>query len=564
MPVAAVALHATDALQRLDNDCLRIIFELLRPTQDLHSLSLTCKWLREACMPVLFHTCTVRSFGIDRPDGPSFLPRTLWPHVCVLIFSGSFSRPDLPRYTDEDFSPFDPERKLAPLRRIAAAKQVGQCLRDVLHSMPALHTIYVFTPHGDIMVDPLRPLGLSWYVLEALLSSPLLRHFSISGPLCNAGDELPEDVQPPVLSPLSTFEYLLRDQRDLPRASNMEKEGMPLILSRLHDHLERLVLPSESTPFDMMHLWEWSALRELSLRGEAPSSSLPLVQMLSKMPRLRELSLLLAQPANASPQPIWPRSLPYLCEWRDLEDLTVAHPHPEDEIYAHLPRSLRRLALRCWPRYYKHHTGFNKDLLEAGVHWSSPLLSSSEMLHIMRKIDAPYLRHLELEFRADGDGNELFRYVATAFPRLSVLRVHRYRASGETKVPLAAIAAALSTLGNLRLIMLHLDFDDLPDVDVYQRKYYSDPQRRPQRKEQVRTSNATLLHAANLFARRLSSSLEYICLLMPLHNYIQQWVPFRVIRSTGGETGNSTSAERLPVPTHGFDALHDYSIREDD
>ncbi|KAI9001463.1 hypothetical protein BD414DRAFT_405664 [Trametes punicea] len=510
-------------------------------------------------MPVLFRTCTVLSSGIDRPDGPSFLPRTLWPHVCVLILSGSFSRPDLPRYTDDDFSPFDPERDLAPLRRIAAARRVGQYLRDALHSMPALHTIYVVISHGDIMVDPLRPLGLSWYVLEALLSSPLLRHFSISGPLCNPGDELPEDVQPPVLSPLTTFRYLLRDQRDLPRASDMEKEGMPLILGRLHDHLERLVLPSESTPFHVMHLWEWSALRGLSLRGEAPSSSPPLVQMLCKMPRLRELSLLLAQPANTSLQPIWPRSLPRLCEWRDLEHLTIAHPHPEDEIYAHLPRSLRRLALRCWPRYYKHHTGFNEDILKAGVRWSSPILSSSEMLHILRRIDAPYLGHLELEFRADGSDNELFRYIGTAFPRLTVLRVHRYRALGEPEVPLDRIATTISPLINLRVLMLHLDFADLPDVDAFHRKYYYDMSIMLRHDEQVRTSQATLEHAANVFARHLSPSLEYICLLLPLRKQIQQWMPFRLVRSTGSEAGHTVSAQCLPIPTCDFDALRGYS-----
>ncbi|KAI8980225.1 hypothetical protein BD414DRAFT_114750 [Trametes punicea] len=123
MSAAAVALHATDALQRLDDGCLRIIFELLRPSHGLHSLSLACKWIREACISVLFRVCTVRSSETDRPDRPSFLPRTLWPPRLVgaifparfakalrtigsvLILSGSFSRSDLPRYTDDDFSP---------------------------------------------------------------------------------------------------------------------------------------------------------------------------------------------------------------------------------------------------------------------------------------------------------------------------------------------------------------------------------------------------------------------------------------------------------------------------
>ncbi|KAI8980224.1 hypothetical protein BD414DRAFT_538591 [Trametes punicea] len=180
------------------------------------------------------------------------------------------------------------------------------------------------------------------------------------------------------------------------------------------------------------------------------------------------------------------------------------------------------------------------------------------MLHILRRIEAPYLDHLELEFEADGSDNELFRYIGTAYLRLTALRVHRYRALGEAEVPLDRITTTLSPLSNLRLLMLHLDFADLPDVDAFHRKYDYDLSIMLRHDEQVRTSQATLEHTAKVFARLLSPSLEHTYLLLPLRKQIQQWVPFRIVRSAGREAGSTVSAERLPIPSYDFNAFYGY------
>lgn len=199
-------------------------------------------------------------------------------------------------------------------------------------------------------------------------------------------------------------------------------------------------------------------------------------------------------------------------------------------------------------------------MVAAGVHWSSPLLSSSEMLRILRKSDTPNLTHLELEFRADAVHDELFGHIGESYPRLFVLCMHRYRAEGSgnasvVRVPpdVACVCAAkahlttqeriatrLRGLVGLRLLMVHLDFEVLKDVEVFSYDYiiddgftFDDEELNRQRLDEGQREIAA---AASVFARVLAPSLEYVCLLLPLAPQSEtQWQIYRVVCDERGE-----------------------------
>ncbi|KAI9064722.1 hypothetical protein FKP32DRAFT_1569305 [Trametes sanguinea] len=504
-----------DLLCRLNDDVLRIIFEILRPQRCLRPLSITCRWIRDACCPVLFERCSLQSRAVDRPKEPTFIPRPLWVYVRSV-------------YVRRPLNPSLDQRRIG---RRDAAIRLGERIREALHSMPLLHCVFIWIPHGARTIG--EP-GVSPYVLEAMLSTPHLRRFKISGPLCHPEDPLPPGVTFSSLAPLSHFRYLLDIYRSPSEVTQTEKEVVLRILDHTRESLEVLICPSECSPLDVMGLWKWPRLQTLFLRGERIPTAPPLIHMLRKMPRLRTLSLRLAEPVNAAPPLIWPSSIDLECEWRELEKLVVAHPHPDDNLYSRLPDTLLDLSLQCWPRYYKHHTRFREKQRQARVQWSAPLLSSSEMLCIIRKIHAPHLIFLDLEFRADSGDDQLFRHISSAFPALTGLVIHRYRATDEGEAPLSTIADSLSVLQRLEVLMLHLDFTGLPSVDILKRSSWNIRSIRARSEQQMSDIAATFSHAANLFASRLGPALQYICFLRPLsHGTRQQWVPFRIVRSAG-------------------------------
>ncbi|KAI9067742.1 hypothetical protein FKP32DRAFT_1600982 [Trametes sanguinea] len=228
--------------------------------------------------------------------------------------------------------------------------------------------------------------------------------------------------------------------------------------------------------------------------------------------------------------------------------LMVTHPHPEDKLYSHLPHTLYTLALRCWPRYYKLHSELRQIFSAAGVQWSSPLLASSEMLSIMQRIHAPLLTSLDLEFRADSSDRRLFHHIGVALPSLILLRIHRYRMPGEDEPPLVEIARALSPLQDLEVLMLHLDFVDLPPVQAeVPERLWQGEFTYPDRRQQYRDSNRTLAHAANVMASLLGPSLVCIHFLRPRRGDVPQWEPFHLVRSSNADGEDSVTAVHFPA-----------------
>ena len=80
--------RSSDILSRLDDDSLLELFEYARTRGSLRPLSLTCKWIRELCKPILFRRCCLRMEY--RFNARYSIPETIWPHVRYVLVISSF------------------------------------------------------------------------------------------------------------------------------------------------------------------------------------------------------------------------------------------------------------------------------------------------------------------------------------------------------------------------------------------------------------------------------------------------------------------------------------------
>ena len=303
-------------------------------------------------------------------------------------------------------------------------------LERALRHLPALRSISILTKQRVVH-------GLSWATVKMILTLPQIQEVSITG-LLLCPSKLPhDDYRLYSLAPVSSFHYEVFSNRfngmdtrqDYPFPS--EEEVLLLVLSRIHSSLEKLVLSSEPAPLLAMSEWSWPRLRELRMRGErrifSPASYMTL---LSAMPSLRTLilELTLVSEGCTHADPLWPPGSCMQIPCPDLAHLSVAHPNPTDEFYHHLPPSLRVLSLCCCP--HKSEKAWIDQLpLYTAHEYEYPVLTSEEMLGILRNCHLPRLVQLEIEYEAGEGGGELdlLHGLASMFPQLAWLQIHRYR-----------------------------------------------------------------------------------------------------------------------------------------
>ncbi|OSD02273.1 hypothetical protein PYCCODRAFT_1467930 [Trametes coccinea BRFM310] len=190
----------------------------------------------------------------------------------------------------------------------------------------------------------------------------------------------------------------------------------------------------------------------------------------------------------------------------ELEELTVAHPDPNDPFYSHLPPALRRLTLQSWPRHCIHRHAFAGDILKK-LGWQSPILSSSELLLLLETTRLPELKLLDVEYVADGQEDTLLRRLPVLFPNLEMLTIYRYRNGDADEVPVTWLARQFSSYNRLRMLRIHFDFPNATPKDQLQ----------------------LLLESAILEVARhiTSSAIRYVCALH--HERIKNvWLPWRV------------------------------------
>ena len=225
-----------------------------------------------------------------------------------------------------------------------------------------------------------------------------------------------------------------------------------LLTQRLCGSLTTLELPLESFDLYVMSHNRWPCLHELRLTGEY-SSLIPLVSILHNQPVLRVLQLKLTPLAGSNMPPIWPPRYVFTDErcpsWPELDTLTISYPHADDELFSHVPPTMRSLSLRCWPHHstYQWTGGHHHDWINIEQRWSCSVPTSSYLLRLLKRC-GPLLRleHLEIEYRADDQDAALLSHITTAFPSLASLKIYRYRATGDIDVPVVSVQLPLTHL----------------------------------------------------------------------------------------------------------------------
>ncbi|KAI0711833.1 hypothetical protein C8T65DRAFT_520261, partial [Cerioporus squamosus] len=306
----------------------------------------------------------------------------------------------------------------------------GPLVEQWLPGMPRLRSITLY--HRDE-----EPHGLSWPALSAVLSLPVIREFKLDRlhfcPALRPSDELHIDSP----GQLTSFEYLLRKPAETyetePRMSikpnySDERRALSTALGALHENLEMLSLPTELVSMHIFSQHPWPRLRRLTLRGR-PSDDLisSLLSSIAHIPALRSLVIKFSSAGSMRPGVLWRGDVVTAFPCPALEELVVTSPDPADQLFDHLPMSLRTLSLCCWRHlYYEFLTPYRPWVPSNGPRFSL-LLSSTEMHGTLCRSRTPALVQLTLEYRADNEDDELLHYIAKAYPRLAYLKLIRYR-----------------------------------------------------------------------------------------------------------------------------------------
>ncbi|KAH9849107.1 hypothetical protein C2E23DRAFT_840881, partial [Lenzites betulinus] len=327
-------------------------------------------------MPVLFARILLRSSVITPKD---FIPESVRSYVRSMRF-----------FCDYDYNyPTVWKTYKTPSRRASHKYPNHEFLTDALSKMTRLR---------NVVVDPSVDTGLPFWVLDAIFSTPHIS--SVLSPLLHPS----ADLSGPTHS-------TLRRRRRQNYSSACSSES---------------TIPSRSR--------DWPCFRELVLRG-GPRRSLRayLLENLTRMPNLRVLKLELAHSSESGPQRICPPGWTGGCPWPKLEVLTVSNPHPDEELFAHLPDSLQELTIRCFPRRYAVAYSWAREIkIMHEYGWGLTLPTSDELLRLLRRCGTSLvrLRRLDIEFAASSEDIGLMRHIATAFPTLAFLQIFRYRTNG--------------------------------------------------------------------------------------------------------------------------------------
>ncbi|EIW53548.1 uncharacterized protein TRAVEDRAFT_133990, partial [Trametes versicolor FP-101664 SS1] len=403
-------------LLQLNHDMLMAVIDVLGAHNELTSFSRTCKVIREFCMPVLFRHCKIKVYHPVEFENSLEARRSL--SLTMMDYCdnrGKITRPGmLLKHT------MDPL-----LCGVYNPRELGTALRN----MPRLHAV-------SMVLCWAEGHGLPWSVLDAVLTVPHLREFTCDHHEFSPRPIIPKETKnftdPPAA--LTAFHYIVSDYRHNSRGYPPEADALRIVLGSLYRTLQIIDLPTEPTSLRHISSLAWPVLRELRLRGElypAEDRPVPLISALAHMSALRVLDLRFSvtKGSHVPAPPIWPSGLHATYPWPDLKHLVISYANTDDQLFQHLPPTLRRLTLQYFP-----HLGPSEW---DGIN-TLPVVSlrrySSYILHILRLCPIPQLDELEVDYHQDGEEYSLLRYITAAFPALTSLKVRRYCASDATDV----------------------------------------------------------------------------------------------------------------------------------
>ncbi|OBZ67535.1 hypothetical protein A0H81_12508 [Grifola frondosa] len=349
-------------LENVDDDVLYLILAKIPPF-GFQGASKVSHRLRYACVPFMFRMCTQVSLMVVT----SFRRIRYGLIFGSWIFFGH-------RITLQNSVPSS----------TSCCRIYMPCIRS--HSNDTLEMTYTqWPPESPFDIEVLSSMQLS------------LRKFDYEGCFSFWSDPDPEDL-------------VLR-----------ETQWVCWILERSRSSLESIRIPSETAQYSLMAARLWPRLQQMTLYGFNPGpdvSFLSLLALLAVMPSMTSLTLKLAQNMEEPHSCSGPEA-PEELDLSNLRQFTMSYPHPDDEIFAHLPSELRGISLRDSPRYYIC------DMYMM-IPNRAPLLSGIDLLRILDIRTFAALERLEIVYRADSSDLQVIESIVDMFPQLRSLEIHRY------------------------------------------------------------------------------------------------------------------------------------------
>ncbi len=245
---------------------------------------------------------------------------------------------------------------------------------------------------------------------------------------------------PSKINPLTTYRAM--------RA--LETACLSTLVLGMNSTARSLVLPATTAPLREMAKVDWPTLQNLTLQGSFPADADRLTTdylpaMFRRMPALERLVVTAALLRSTTTRccVLGYISASPVASLNNLQSLTIAYPDPNDRVFATPLVNLTYLSLRDWPRHYDTvaHKYYSRT-------WRSPILTATEALYTLRRLQAPSLTALELVYCADEADDNLLVLITHAFPKLRHLQLHRYRRSSEEVVDhVRAGVSAIRCLG---------------------------------------------------------------------------------------------------------------------
>ncbi|KAI0325717.1 hypothetical protein GY45DRAFT_204363 [Cubamyces sp. BRFM 1775] len=243
------------------------------------------------------------------------------------------------------------------------------------------------------------------------------------------------------------------------------------------------------------------------------------------MSKLRLLKLDTALPQHTVSRPIWPEGFAAVYPWPELEDLQISFPCVNDQLYSHLPSTLRRLSLRAFPHRIVHSWGLDWRPMPA---WKCPVQTAGQMHRILHRCDCPHLEYLEVEYDQDDEEEEPLRTIVELYPRLVSLKIIRYANLDASKFDIAQFGQLLRRLGHLKDVSLHLGLATTPRVSLGRRGFMIPH-------DAVRRFQAANHKMFDQLVRCLGPSVELVKFLEPLgYGCWNEWTPYKVVHKENG------------------------------
>ncbi|RDB29836.1 hypothetical protein Hypma_013930 [Hypsizygus marmoreus] len=500
-----------------------VAYALVKETLTLHrnsdietilSLASTCRAVREPCLSVLFaEVHWPHANKHDEDSGLHFFPPMLWPYFRRFRLAWPEEWPDAtpPRwgdryYTGGDYHPRHLDK-----------------LVNALPSMPSLASVYISCPFYP-------PNSL----LNAIIQCPSLRDLSFHDtplyismiPKVPTGFHLERLAIVPVAEAVRVGEgpydaryseaaYYLREYRKKYKNDILARFAATAFLFQVGKpvHLRHVQLSADLCTLDALGDHEWPNLDTLVLTGHAPRGTTELLDVIAKMPKLRELRLLFAK-TKSDPgfrilldhHPTVKNNYPSVLS--QLKHLALSNACNFDGVF-HYTTALERLAICAiidQPRVPIALTHAEVEKILADMAVGRRTLSENQLGRLRIMIE-------------DKVNPELCAAVAKHCPNLEALEIELcgYH-DGKSIYAWHEFVDAFSSLSNLRELRICIQFPEYDETDLFEPG-------RAARKEcaMYLASRLQTLRRVGFEYRKRTGT----------HRYEDSWLEFEVERNAG-------------------------------